>query len=101
MIVYLSESHRQDKKFQVVVNGKVIHFGQKGYEDFTIHKDKKRLMNYIKRHKKNENWNDFNSAGFYSRWLLWNKPTLEESMDDIKKRFGIDIIHHNGKWLLL
>jgi hypothetical protein len=27
------------------------------------------------------------TAGFWSRWLLWNKPTIKESYDDIKRRF--------------
>ena len=26
-------------------------------------------------------------AGFYSKLVLWNKPTLKESIDDINKRF--------------
>ncbi|MEC8306797.1 MAG: hypothetical protein VXZ72_02945, partial [Chlamydiota bacterium] len=28
---------------------KLVHFGQKGYEDFTQHKDKKRQKNYLTR----------------------------------------------------
>jgi hypothetical protein len=93
MKVYLSESHRKDKKFQIVVNGKTIHFGQKGYEDFTIHGDPKRLINYINRHKKNEDWSNPDSPGFFSRWLLWNKPTLQESIADVKRRFGLQVIY--------
>ena len=27
------------------------------------------------------------TAGFWARWLLWNKPTIEVSYNDIKKRF--------------
>ena len=27
------------------------------------------------------------AAGFYSKHVLWNKPTLKESIDDINKRF--------------
>jgi hypothetical protein len=57
--------------------------------DFTIHKDEERKQRYINRHKKNENWNDKDSAGAWSRWLLWNKPTINESYDYIKKKFNI------------
>ena len=35
----------------------------------------------------NGNWGKSGifTAGFWSRWMLWNKPTLEESYNDIKK----------------
>lgn len=93
MIVYLSLSHRKDKKYMVVVNGKVIHFGQKGYEDFTTHKDRKRMERYLLRHQKNEDWTESGilTAGWWSRFLLWNKPTIEKSIEDINSRFGIKV----------
>jgi hypothetical protein len=37
---------------------------------------------------KGENWNDPYTAGFWSRWVLWNKPTITESIKDIQKRFS-------------
>jgi hypothetical protein len=39
----------------------------------------------------NENWlkSGIDTAGFWSRWLLWNKPTIKESYMDIKKRFNL------------
>ena len=79
---------------------KVIHFGAKSYSDYTIHKDKVRKNNYIKRHSAmctstsrvpTQDWNDPNTAGFWSRWLLWNKETLEDSAREIEKRFGLDV----------
>ena len=59
--------------------------------DFTIHKDEARKQRYINRHKKNENFtiSGKDTAGFWSRWLLWNKPTIKESYSDIKKRLKI------------
>ena len=46
-------SDKKDKKRMVLVKhkGKVklVHFGQKGYEDFTQHKNKKRRENYLTR----------------------------------------------------
>ena len=38
---------------------KTTHFGQKGFSDFTIHKDKSRKEKYLTRHEKRENWNDY------------------------------------------
>ena len=70
----------------VNIDGHTIHFGAKGYEDFTTHKDTKRKANYLARHS-NENWNDPMTAGFWARWLLWNKPSLKASVDDVNKRF--------------
>jgi hypothetical protein len=46
--IYLSE--RKDKKFCVVApDGKTVHFGQKGYDDFTKHQNQQRRENYLNR----------------------------------------------------
>ena len=42
---------------------------------------------YLDRHRKNENWADYNTAGFYAKNLLWNKKTLSESVKDTNTRF--------------
>ena len=94
MIVNLSKSNRPDKKFQVIIGNKTIHFGQKGYTDFILSGgDEKRKNRYLARHKSNENWNKsgIDTAGFWSRWLLWNKPTLEKSIKDVEQRFNIKV----------
>jgi hypothetical protein len=72
------KSDRKNKKFKVLTpNGNIIHFGQKGYEDFTQHKDEKRRKNYCKRsagirNKKGElTKNNKESANYYSRKFLW------------------------------
>ena len=77
------------KYYIITKSGKRVKFGAIGYSDFTQHKDEARKQRYINRHKKNENWNDKDSAGAWSRWLLWNKPTIKESYADIKRRFNI------------
>lgn len=91
MIYYPYKSDKPNKKFFIITSsGKKIYFGQAGYEDYTIHKDPKRKELYIKRHSKmGENWerSGIDTAGFWSRWLLWNLPTLQASYNDIKKRF--------------
>lgn len=79
------------KYYIITRSGKKVMFGALGYDDFTKHKDEARKQRYIDRHRhsKNENWtkSGIDTAGFWSRWLLWNKPTIKESYDDIKKRF--------------
>ena len=90
MEVIIKKSSNPKKKFVAVIDGnKSIHFGQAGASDYTIHKNDERKQLYIKRHSKNEDWNNIKSGGFYARWVLWNKKTLKESISDINKRFNI------------
>ena len=87
------KSDRKDKKFKAIVKDrdskKTIHFGQAGASDMTQHGDESRKMRYISRHKKNENWNKsgIDTAGFYSKHLLWNKDSFEKSFKNLKKKF--------------
>jgi hypothetical protein len=91
----LSPSIKRNKKWQIELpNGHIIHFGAKGYSDYTIHKDLERKEAYIKRHSKNENWDDLGTAGAWSRWILWNKPNLIESIEDMEELFDIRIEEH-------
>lgn len=101
MIVQLFKSDKKDKRYKVVfentpggkADGSVVHFGSPEYKNFTMHKDEGRKRLYIIRHEKNENWNDMKTAGFWSRWLLWNLPTISQSIRDTEKRFGIKIVN--------
>lgn len=85
------DSTRKDKRFMAVFNnGKVIHFGAKFGNTFIDHKDNKKKENYIKRHSKlNENWNDPYTAGTLSRFILWEKPTLNESVKFYINKFNL------------
>ena len=90
MDIVISKSDNKNKKYQVVIdNKKTIHFGDSQYQDFTTHKDKDRKRLYIARHKKNENFgiSGVDTAGFWSKNLLWNKDTLKGSVDDINKKY--------------
>ena len=70
-------------------NMKTVHFGSKDSETFLNHKDETKKKNYLARHKVNEDWNKPTTAGALSRWILWNKKTLEESIKDFKQRFKL------------
>ena len=93
MIIYLKKSSRKDKKWKVIIDNKTIQFGAKGYSDFTINKDLQRKRLYINRHKSNENWGKtgIKTAGFWSRWLLWNETTISKSIKSIEKKFNVKI----------
>ena len=69
-----------------------VHFGDSRYFDFTEHKNKERKELYIQRHQSRENWEDLNTAGAWSRWLLWEKPTIEQAINFIQNKFNIQII---------
>ena len=94
---YLQKSTRDGKKYMVTIIGdgtkKTVHFGADGYSDYTKHKDPDRMKLYTDRHKSRENWtkSGINTAGFWAKWILWNKPTLSESVSDTSRRFGITI----------
>ena len=76
-------------------NGRTIHFGASGYMDYTKYYKqdpklaKQKKDSYLARHRVNEDWNDVMSAGALSRWILWNKTTIEASVKDFKNRFNL------------
>lgn len=96
MKVYiLEESTNPKKKFTAIrINPtlKYISFGARGYDDYTTHKDLERKTSYLRRHQPTENWEDTDTPGFWSRWLLWNKKTLDASIKDVEKKFDIKIV---------
>lgn len=70
---------------------KTVHFGQAGASDYTKHKDSERMKRYLERHS-NERQKGFwrhaqvnlKRASYWSRWLLWNKPSLQGSLATIR-----------------
>ncbi len=90
MEVIIKKSNKPDKKFDAVIdNKKTVSFGSKNASDFTLHKDLERKAKYIARHKSNETWDKsgIKTAGFYSRFVLWNKPTLQASVNDLNSKY--------------
>ena len=91
-LIKITKSTKENKKLMAIFENchnnrrKTIHFGAAGMSDYTIHRDKDRKQRYLNRHK-NENWNNPISAGSLARYILWNKPTLKDSIADYKKRF--------------
>jgi hypothetical protein len=93
MKVTIRPSKNKLKKFDAVFEGDGVHktipFGSAGMSDFTKHHDEERKQRYIKRHTAREDFNDPMTAGALSRWILWNRPSLQESIKDFKRRFHI------------
>lgn len=99
MKVILSRSPRKGKKFKAEIfkkdkRLKIVHFGATGYKDFTGHKDPERRKSYLRRHSGGrENWtkSGIKTAGFWSRWLLWEKDSLTAAIKNIERKFNLDI----------
>ena len=69
--IIISKSKNKEKKYDARIDGKkTVSFGAAGMSDFTKHKDTERKQRYLDRHKKNENWNDHTTAGFFAKNIL-------------------------------
>lgn len=115
MFLLLNKSNQKTKKYTAIFYNsetekkiKTVHFGAKGMGDYLIYnkEDSKEVADlrkalYIKRNMKRQSelWNSNPmSPAALSRWLLWNLPTLKESVDDYINRFDtIDKVIINKK----
>jgi hypothetical protein len=86
---YPYKSDKPGKKYYIITeSNRIFFFGAAVYEHFSSGlKNEQRKQRYIDRHKTNENWSKsgIDTAGFWSRWLLWNIPTIKDSYIDIKE----------------
>ena len=90
MNIVITPSDKTNNKIMAVLDNKKIHFGDSRYSDYTHHKDTDRKKAYLSRHKKDK-INNPNYAGFYSTNLLWNKPTLKESIKYTNEKYNLNI----------
>ena len=90
----LFKSDKKNKKYEVIIfkdNEKIktLNFGDSRYKDFIeynkinpeLAKERKRL--YLIRHRKKEDFNNFLTPSYWSVKILWNYPTLEQSIKSI------------------
>jgi len=93
--VVIKKSNKEGKKMMAVFtmsNGraKTTHFGSAGMDDYTKTRDKEQRQRYLKRHRRNENWNNPVSAGALSRWILWGPFTSKQkNISSFKRRFNL------------
>lgn len=94
-LISITKSSKAAKKLMAIFENKTtkrrktVHFGAAGMSDFTIHQDWRRKARYINRHKIRENWKDPTTSGALSRYVLWNKKSLEASILDYIKIFKL------------
>ena len=82
MRIVIAPSSRAGYKYMASDGSRTTHFGAKGYKDYTTHRGEKRRRLYLARHASRENWgrSGVMTAGWLSRYLLWEKPTLKEAV---------------------
>ena len=91
----IKPSSKSDKKLMAIFendNGrtKVVHFGQKTADDYTITKDKEQRARYRQRHKKDLETNDPTRPGYLSYYILWGDSTSRrENIANYKKIFNL------------
>lgn len=98
MTIYvLKRSQNSEKKWSLSDGQHTVDFGQKGYEDYTMHKDPVRKQRYIGRHVKKEHglWQhtkqNLMTPSYLSRYILWHKPDLQQAITYVENRQGIKI----------
>jgi len=107
---YLYRSDRKSKKFLMLMpsHNHIHYFGQNGYRDYTLMNDKKSSFYepdfktrerakyaYHKRHAKEKGGRHTPSS--MSKLILWNKPTLAESIKSYEKKFSVKVVFKNKK----
>ena len=95
-LVSITISSRVGKKYVAEFDdGKRVHFGANGYGDYIRYSRvdpllaNKKRMQYIARHGAMEQWNDPTTAATLARYILWEKPTMAESIRYYKRRFKV------------
>ena len=84
--VLIKKSPKPDKRLLAQFPTKKVHLGASGGSTFVDHKSIQTKKAWEARHRVNENWNDFDTAGALSKHVLWNKPTLKGSISDLNSR---------------
>jgi len=97
----------QNKKYRIIFPTRetpsdtpaYIDFGAAGYYDYinyTLDFGKRvadiRRERYLARHAPREDWTNVYSAGFWSRYLLWEKRSLKSAIKNIEKMIGVNIV---------
>ena len=89
----IKTSTKPDKKLMAIFTNKegvkkIVHFGAKGMDDYTITKDKEQRKRYRDRHKKDLETKDPMKPGYLSYYILWGDSiSRKENIEKYKKRF--------------
>lgn len=88
---FIKKSTRKDKKYMAKFSDpdKIVHFGAKGYSDYTLHKDKDRRENYRARHASGKTAAP-DTANALAYHLLWGDSTsLSENIKSYRLKYSL------------
>ena len=98
-LVQVRPSSSSTKKLMAIFDAggktKTVHFGARGYGDFInyfAHNPqlaRRKRSQYIARHSVTEPWRDPTAPGTLARYILWEKPTLEQAVRAYRRRFRV------------
>ena len=89
----LQKSNRKGKRFVIIMPSLKHrhHFGSDVGQTFIDHQDEKKKLAWIARHRMDKGFNNKHSGIYHSRMLLWNKPTLKESIKQYEKDHDVKL----------
>jgi hypothetical protein len=97
-LIDIKPSSKADKKFMAEFydskedKKKIIHFGAKGYSDFTLSKDAEKAELYRKRHARDlltEKGKTGMSPGALAYWVLWSSPSMAQGIKNFKSQYKL------------
>jgi hypothetical protein len=94
--IIIEKGTAKNKKYKAIFyddKGKKIktsQFGDVRYQDYTMHKDKKRRDKYRQRHEGNLKKTSYMSPAHLSYYLLWGESVaLNTNIKNYKKKFNL------------
>jgi len=95
--IYIKNSNSKIKKYVAFIFNKrklikIVKFWDRGLSDYTIHNDELLKESFIARHY-DYNINNFKFPAFFSRWVLFNKKSIEESIIDLNEKYNSNKIY--------
>ena len=96
-LVDIVKSNRPTKKWKATFlyddsKERVVHFGLRGAEDYTIHQNEERRQRYVDRHERRERrlWNSVpDSPAALSYWILWKEPSFPKAVQGFRSHFRL------------
>jgi len=94
----IEPSKRATKKWVAYFQNKdtdqhrTVHFGAKGFEDFTMHGDATRAERYRARHAKDllaSGADTGMTPGALSYFVLWTSPSMSQGIRNFKSRYSL------------
>ena len=89
----LTKSNRKHSEYKIDMGNHSHHFGGKGARTYVSGRTDKEKAAWIARHRNDKNWDNFHSAIFMSRSLLWGPhKSLNDNIKDYERKYDVKIV---------